>query len=211
LRLRRVTVLVVLLSLSAVLSACGSDDSGTEPVHFQRVEAELISTSMNPGMVRPGLTRDDVAFYGRANRDETSNTLLLSLRTQDDLVWVSLEVYEINPRKRHALDSETHGRLTLLLGETCDGAMGDLLGAGCRWYSSDFYEKDCSVEIERASRQEVSGRVVCGTLGANCSSGTGSRSTDGACSDGERLETISLSMRFHLSDSIDVSKLSTTR
>jgi len=202
------TLVVVLLTVLA----CG-DDSETlaEAVHFQRVDAELIATSMQPGMVRPGLSREDVAFYGPANADEKSNTLNLSLRTTDDLVWVSVEVYGVNKRHRHQLDSETHGRLTLLIGETCDGAMGDLLGAGCRWYSSDFYHRDCTVEITTATREAVIGRVVCEAIGANCPSGTGVRTLDGACLDGERFGTISLSLRFSLTDPIAVSKLTQSR
>jgi hypothetical protein len=120
---------------------------------------------MTLGFSRPSLIRDDDAFYGPANGDEKANSLFWSVRPADDLVWLSLEVLDANARKRHLLDSEAQGRLTVLLGETCDGAMGHLLGAGCRWYSSDFYQKDCAVTLETASTQMVSGRVVCGPSG----------------------------------------------
>ena len=135
--------------VTATLVACGGDgDDRMEPVHFQRAEAELISTSMNPGLARLALTAEDDAFYGPANRDEKVNSLFLSMRSEDDLVWVSVEVLDVDARDRHDLDSLTQGRLTVLLGESCDGGMGDFVGAGCRWYSSDFYQANCHVDVD---------------------------------------------------------------
>ena len=106
----------------------------------------------------------------------------------------------VRTTRPYFLDSETGGRITVLLGDTCNGSMGDLLGPGCRWYSSDFYHADCLAALETLDGKTVEGRINCGGLGANCPAGTGVRTASGACADGERYPPIAFRATFRLQE-----------
>ena len=144
------------------------------------------------------MTANDTSFFGKPNLDEKTDSLEFSIRSADDRLWLSVHILNVRNTRPYVLDSETEGRITVLMGDSCDGAMGDLLGQGCRWYSSDFFAADCWAALRTIENGKIDGDITCSRLGANCPSGTGIRTAAGACADGERVEPISLTATFQL-------------
>jgi hypothetical protein len=195
-----VAVTLVLLALTA----CSNDEKQIEPVKFQTGNGSLTVPAEGMSDVALSLTSDDVSFFGRANIDETTQTLELSLRSQASDVWLSLLLLNVRTTRIYVLDSQTEGSVTVLLGEICDGAMGDLLSPSCRWYSSDFYQENCYAAIETNDGAIIEGHVKCDALGANCPAGTGARGSTGACLDGERYSPIAFTATFRLQQPVSV-------
>ena len=144
------------------------------------------------------MTANDTSFFGKPNLDEKTDSLEFSIRSADDRLWLSVHILNVRNTRPYVLDSQTEGRITVLMGDSCDGAMRDLLGQGCRWYSSDFVAADCWAALRTIENGKIDGDITCSRLGANCPSGTGIRTAAGACADGERVEPISLTATFQL-------------
>jgi hypothetical protein len=189
----------VAMLVFSVLTACGGDET-RERVNFRQGSGSLTVPAEGAEAVALRLTAADTSFFGPANAGETSNALELSLRSADNSLWLSLHLLNVHQTRIYALDSDKEGRLTILIGESCDGGMGDLLGNGCRWYSSDFFHADCWAALETINGNTIEGHIKCRGLGANCPAGTGARTAMGACADGERHEPISLTATFYLGD-----------
>lgn len=177
----------------------GCDGAETRrPLNFQEAGGSLTAAPEGLTEVPLSLAADDTAFYGPPSAGEKVNALEVSLRSADNRAWLSLHILDVRGARGYVLDSKTEGRLTLPLVETCNGAMGDLLGPGCRWYSSDFFSAGCTANLEVLHDDDISGSVTCRALGANCPTGTGLRDAAGACTDGERYTPVGLTASFRM-------------
>jgi hypothetical protein len=183
------------LMMSAV--SCGADDPET-PVIFKQAEGALSIPGEGIDNLPLLLMPDDTAFFGPASAGEKASGLELSLRSADNLLWLQLQLLDVRNTRRYALDSKTDGRITLLIGETCDGGMGDLSGQACRWHSSDFYQDGCWAALKTISATTVSGQIECRTLGALCPDGSGVQSAAATCSNGQRMETAAFTATFRM-------------
>ena len=172
---------------------------------FKAASARLSLAGTSEISLQP--SADDTNFFGPANIDETGNGLEFMMRSADGRYWLQVNLESVS-REGKFDDFQTDrgdGRITLTVGEICDGASGKLLDDACAWHSSDFYSSNCVVELTDIDDEAVRGRVECGALGSNCTpDSTGDRDPSGICRDRIRRPHIALAVTFELAQPVDV-------
>ncbi len=195
----RTLALAFFIAVLATAVSCAGKEEQPRSLNFRQATGSLTFQ----GEAKPTelqLTSDDTAFFGAPNNEEKTNGLEVSLRSADNSLWLSMQILNVRTTRIYSLDSQVEGRVTLLVGTACDGAMGDLLGDSCDWYSSDFFQDGCWAALRTLTETAIQVDIECRALGALCSDGSGLQSPMPICNDGRQMKTVGFTATFRLEE-----------